>query len=101
MPQRTRTGFAPAKAGWWPGPLDHGAARRRTRRADVVVVGGGLSGLVAAHRLAASGASVVVLEARPDRVGGRLETVELGGTPADLGGCFVGATHTRLRGLLD
>src|SRR5919199_4467078 len=48
MPQRTRTGFAPAKAGWWPGPLDQGAARRRRRRADVVVVGGGLSGLVPA-----------------------------------------------------
>src|SRR5919199_2681467 len=100
MPQRTRTGFAPAEAGWWPGPLDRSAARRRRRRADVVVVGAGLSGLVAADRLAASGASVVVLEARPDRVGGRLETADLLGAPVDLGGCFAGAAHTSLRVLI-
>src|ERR671934_206386 len=40
------------------------------------------------------------LDEQPDRVGGRLETVELGGTPADLGGCFVGAEHTSLRVLI-
>lgn len=57
----------------------------------VVVVGAGLSGLVAAEQVAASGRHVVVVEAA-DGVGGRLATVEVGpaeGTArADLGAQF-------------
>jgi monoamine oxidase len=75
------------------------APGRGRRRADVVVVGGGLSGLVAATRLADSGARVLVLEAR-DRLGGRVETADLLGCPADLGGAWVGAGHTAARRLL-
>jgi monoamine oxidase len=52
---------------------------------DVVVVGAGAAGLAAAERLASSGLSHLVLEAR-DRPGGRAWTVRLGnGEPADLG----------------
>ncbi|MDP3968833.1 MAG: FAD-dependent oxidoreductase [Nocardioides sp.] len=69
------------------------------RRVDVVVVGGGLSGLVAAERVAASGRSVVVLEAR-DRVGGRILNHTLrGGAVIEAGGAFVGPTQDHLLGL--
>lgn len=51
-------------------------------RADVVVVGAGLAGLAAAHRLISAGLRVVVLEAAPD-VGGRLRTDEVDGYRLD------------------
>ncbi|MFF5971395.1 protoporphyrinogen oxidase [Streptomyces sp. NPDC012769] len=50
----------------------------------VVVVGGGIAGLAAAHRLVTAGARVTVLEAG-DRVGGKLLTGEIAGAPVDLG----------------
>jgi monoamine oxidase len=65
------------------------------READVVVVGAGLAGLVAARDLAAAGRSVAVVEAR-DRVGGRLLNAELGdGKVVEVGGQWVGPTQDR------
>lgn len=63
--------------------------------ADVVVVGGGLAGLTAATQLVAAGRSVVVLEAR-DRVGGRLESAQVGRARFDLGGQWIGPQQTRM-----
>ncbi|MFF7544593.1 protoporphyrinogen oxidase [Streptomyces canus] len=50
----------------------------------VVVIGGGIAGLAAAHRLARRGARVTVLEAS-DRVGGKLLPGEIAGARVDLG----------------
>lgn len=51
---------------------------------QVVVVGAGIAGLAAAHRLARRGARVTVLEAS-DRVGGKLLPGEIAGARVDLG----------------
>src|SRR6476646_9484788 len=80
-----------------PSALDPGAALRRS--ADVVVVGAGLAGLVAATRVVDSGGSVVLLEARADRVGGRVESASYAGHAVDLGGAWIGAEHSRAAAL--
>jgi monoamine oxidase len=69
-------------------------------RADVVVVGAGLSGLCAARKLRAQGASVIVVEAR-DRVGGRTRTEQIGQGTFDLGGQWIGPGQKRLHALAD
>ena len=58
--------------------------------AEVIVVGAGLAGLVAARDLVAAGRRVIVVEAR-DRVGGRVWTGTLPGTDAmvEWGGTWV------------
>jgi monoamine oxidase len=65
---------------------------------DAVVIGAGLSGLAAAHRLVAMGAEVTVLEAA-DRVGGRVWTPTAHGHRWEAGGEAIDATNTYLRGL--
>src|SRR4051794_13607223 len=55
-----------------------------TRTGHVVVIGGGIAGLAAAHRLIASGVRVTLLEAT-DRLGGKLQAGEIEGAPVDLG----------------
>ncbi|MGW6491371.1 protoporphyrinogen oxidase [Streptomyces sp. NPDC055056] len=56
----------------------------RTGSGHVVVVGGGIAGLAAAHRLLGRGFRVTVLEAS-ERLGGKLLTGEIAGARVDLG----------------
>src|ERR1700719_5409944 len=59
-------------------------------RVDVIVIGAGAAGLVAASELAETGLSVIVLEAR-DRIGGRIFTLNDVGQqfPIELGAEFI------------
>ncbi|MFE6483560.1 protoporphyrinogen oxidase [Streptomyces sp. NPDC057757] len=56
----------------------------RTGGRHVVVIGGGIAGLAAAHRLLDRGERVTVVEAS-DRLGGKLLTGEIAGARVDLG----------------
>ena len=68
---------------------------------DVVVVGAGLSGLVAARQLRRAGRSVQILEARA-RTGGRMvRQITRTGAVIDLGGQWGGETHHRFQSLVD
>jgi monoamine oxidase len=55
---------------------------------SVVIVGAGIAGLVAARLLRADGIAVVVVEAR-DRIGGRIDTIDLAGAPVDVGAAWI------------
>jgi monoamine oxidase len=82
------------------GPSAAFAATRKRKKADVVVVGAGFSGLAAARALTAAGHSVLVLEAR-ERVGGRTANATIAGGKAiaEVGGEFVGPTQDRILAL--
>ncbi len=68
------------------------------RQADVLIVGGGLSGLETAWQLKQNGISALVLEAR-DRVGGRTWSKVVGKGALDLGGQWIGPNQRRLNAL--
>ncbi len=83
-------GAADARSGGGGG----GRQGRLPRKVDVVVVGAGISGLVATRELLEQGLDVLCVEAR-DRVGGRVLNHELrSGGVIEAGGAFVGPPRT-------
>ncbi|MDT5336789.1 MAG: monoamine oxidase [Mycobacterium sp.] len=71
-------------------------AQSTSIEADVVIVGAGLSGMIAAREVLGAGLMPLVLEA-DERVGGRILTEEvLPGVPVELGAQWIGDTHDRM-----
>jgi len=82
------------------GPAAAQAAKGPAQRVDVVVVGAGIAGLVAARKLRQAGQSVVVVEARK-RVGGRTLNQGIRGNEiVEVGGQWVGPTQDRVLKLI-
>jgi monoamine oxidase len=68
--------------------------------ADVIVIGAGMSGIATAWSLSQAGISSIVLEARPDRIGGRIwSCYAWEEAPVDLGASWV--THMTINPLVD
>lgn len=61
---------------------------RVKRKEKIIVIGAGISGLIAAQKLQSFGFEVLILEAR-DRVGGRVATFRKGNFVADIGAMVV------------
>lgn len=66
---------------------------------DVIVVGAGYAGLVAAYRLGQSGHKVTLIEAS-SRVGGRTLDHEVSGMRLELGGQYIAPEQHRVLGLI-
>ncbi|MEX0350750.1 MAG: FAD-dependent oxidoreductase [Paracoccaceae bacterium] len=64
----------------------------KTNAQGIAIVGAGISGLAAAHKLARAGRAVTVYEAR-NRVGGRIWTDEALGAPLDMGASWIHGTQ--------
>jgi monoamine oxidase len=64
-----------------------------------IVLGAGLAGLAAAHRLTEKGWNVTVVEAHPDRLGGRVYSYKFKEDPSlvcELGGEWIGRDHEEM-----
>ncbi|GAB4025588.1 flavin monoamine oxidase family protein [Spirosoma gilvum] len=67
---------------------------------NIIIIGGGLSGLTLAYLLAKKGVATTILEAS-DRLGGRIQTITGPlGTPLELGATWFSDMHTHLLELL-
>jgi renalase len=81
-------------------PEATGTREQRALRADVVVVGAGMSGLTAAIELERSGIEVVVVD-KGRAVGGRMASRRIGGARFDHGAQHFSARDARFRSQVD
>lgn len=71
------------------------------QKEEIVIIGGGLSGLVLAYLLSKRNIKTTILEAAP-RLGGRIQTIEGSlGTPLELGATWLSDMHNNLINLIE
>jgi monoamine oxidase len=71
-----------------------------TNQAEVLIIGAGMSGVSAGHVLQSAGISPIVLEGRPDRIGGRIwSSYKWADAPVDLGASWL--THAEINPLAE
>ncbi len=88
-PRKSESSPSSSSGGSSTGEEKEKTSPKTTRRADVLVIGAGVSGLVAAQKLVKKGRSVIVVEGR-DRVGGRVHTDRSWpGVTVDLGASWI------------
>src|SRR5262245_25375675 len=68
-------------------------ALRPEKAAKVIVVGAGLAGLTAAYELQKLGFGVMVLEADPSHIGGRVRTLRFGARYGEAGAMRIPCDH--------
>lgn len=73
---------------------------RKRQKIDVLVIGAGISGLIAARKLQESGLHVTVVDKNP-QTGGRLATESIGSGLADLGAQFFTTRNIDFQNLVD
>jgi monoamine oxidase len=75
-------------------------AEAASNQADIIVIGAGMAGVTTARTVHDGGNRVIVLEGRPDRIGGRIWTSRAwGDVPLDLGASWL--THETINPLAD
>lgn len=69
-------------------------------QSDILIIGGGLTGLTLQYLLRNEAVKIIVLEAR-QRLGGRIHTIDApSGASIEMGATWLGAKHTRLNSLI-
>ena len=67
---------------------------------DVIIIGGGISGLFSAYKLSRTGLNILIIEANPN-FGGRIQTAEKNGLTYECGAARFHDSHTKLLTLID
>ena len=71
-----------------------------TNNYDIIILGGGISGLYLAYELSKTGKTILLIE-KTNRYGGRMYTEERGDITYECGAARFHSTHTNLIKLLD
>ena len=67
---------------------------------DIIIVGGGISGLFTGYKLSETGLRILIIESS-ERLGGRIKTIHTNDILYEIGGARFHKTHTKLLSLIN